>query len=182
MEFGLGGVVESPRPSGSRLRFHVMRRRVVPMCTDSPAGFRPAGVHAPVAELRDRSRSTAGAGARAQSRRRGVRGRRCGRARPARSRKGDGGHGSLREADPGQHRATKARNVRGVVQIRTSKRSPRGDLAGDYPTIRYGPPDGSLTLDLLARLGERFGYDDIETAMVDLEGEPVRAATPGCCT
>lgn len=53
-----------------------------------------------------------------------------------------------------------------------------GDLAGDYPTIRYGPPDGSLTLDLLARLGERFGYDDIETAMVDLEGEPVRAATP----
>ena len=53
-----------------------------------------------------------------------------------------------------------------------------GDLAGDYPTIRYGPPDGSLALDLLARLGERFGYDDIETAMVELEGEPVRAATP----
>lgn len=53
-----------------------------------------------------------------------------------------------------------------------------GDLAGDYPTIRYGPPDGSLTLDLLARLGEQFGYDDIETTMVELEGEPVRAATP----
>ena len=53
-----------------------------------------------------------------------------------------------------------------------------GDLAGDYPTIRYGPPDGSLALDLLARLGERFGYDDIETVMVELEGEPVRVATP----
>ena len=52
------------------------------------------------------------------------------------------------------------------------------DLAGEYPTIRYGPPDGSLTLDLLSRLGERFGYDDIETATVDLEGESVRAATP----
>ena len=52
------------------------------------------------------------------------------------------------------------------------------DLAGEYPTIRYGPPDGSLTLDLLARLGERFGYDDIEAAAVELEGVPVRAATP----
>ena len=52
------------------------------------------------------------------------------------------------------------------------------DLAGEYPTIRYGPPDGSLTLDLLSRLGERFGYDDIETVMVEIEGEPVRAATP----
>ena len=52
------------------------------------------------------------------------------------------------------------------------------DFAGEYPTIRYGPPDGSLTLDLLSRLGERFGYDDIETATVDLEGESVRAATP----
>ena len=52
------------------------------------------------------------------------------------------------------------------------------DLAGDYPTIRYGPPDGSFTLDLLSRLGERFSYEDIETATVDLEGESVRAATP----
>ena len=52
------------------------------------------------------------------------------------------------------------------------------DLAGDYPTIRYGPPDGSLTVDLLARLGERFGYDDIEATTVELEGEPVRTATP----
>ena len=52
------------------------------------------------------------------------------------------------------------------------------DLAGAYPTIRYVPPDGSLTVDLLARLGERFGFDDIETVTVDLEGEPVRAATP----
>ena len=52
------------------------------------------------------------------------------------------------------------------------------DLAGDYPVIRYGPPDGSFTLDLLSRLGERFGYDDIESVTVELEGEPVRAATP----
>ncbi len=53
-----------------------------------------------------------------------------------------------------------------------------GDLAGAYPTIRYGPPDGSFTLDLLARLGERFGYDDIEASIVEFEGVPIRAATP----
>ena len=52
------------------------------------------------------------------------------------------------------------------------------DLAGEYPTIRYGPPDGSLTLDLLARLGERLAYDDIEAAAVELEAEPVRTASP----
>ena len=52
------------------------------------------------------------------------------------------------------------------------------DLAGEYPTIRYGPPDGSFTLDLLARLGERFLYDDIEAATVEFHGEPIRTATP----
>ena len=29
------------------------------------------------------------------------------------------------------------------------------DLAGPYPVVRYVPPDGSLSVDLLARLGER---------------------------
>ena len=52
------------------------------------------------------------------------------------------------------------------------------DLAGEYPTIRYGPPDGSFTLDLLSRLGERFRYEDIETTTLMIEGEPVQAATP----
>lgn len=53
-----------------------------------------------------------------------------------------------------------------------------GDLAGEYPTIRYGPPDGSFTLDLLSRLGERFRYEDVETTTLMLEDEPVQAATP----
>ena len=52
------------------------------------------------------------------------------------------------------------------------------DLAGEYPTIRYGPPDDSFTLDLLSRLGERFRYEDIETTTLMIEGEPVQAATP----
>lgn len=51
-------------------------------------------------------------------------------------------------------------------------------LAGEYPVIRYGPPDGSFTLDILSRLGERFEFDDIEVGVVELEGEPVPVATP----
>ena len=51
-------------------------------------------------------------------------------------------------------------------------------LAGEYPVIRYGPPDGSLTLDILSRPGERFEFDDIEVGVVELEGEPVPVATP----
>ena len=51
-------------------------------------------------------------------------------------------------------------------------------LAGEYPVVRYGPPDGAFTLDILARLGERFSFDDIEAGVVELEGEPVRVATP----
>ena len=51
-------------------------------------------------------------------------------------------------------------------------------LAGEYPVLRYGPPDGAFTLDILARLGERFAFDDIEAGVVELEGEPVRVATP----
>lgn len=52
------------------------------------------------------------------------------------------------------------------------------ELAGEFPVVRYGPPDGAFTLDILARLGERFAFDDIETGVVELEGEPVRVATP----
>lgn len=52
------------------------------------------------------------------------------------------------------------------------------ELAGEYPVVRYGPPDGAFTLDILTRLGERFAFDDIEAGVVELEGEPVRVATP----
>lgn len=52
------------------------------------------------------------------------------------------------------------------------------ELAGEYPVVRYVPPDGAFTLDILTRLGERFAFDDIEAGVVELEGEPVRVATP----
>jgi hypothetical protein len=28
------------------------------------------------------------------------------------------------------------------------------DLCGDYPAVRYGPPEGTLYLDIITRLGE----------------------------
>jgi hypothetical protein len=51
------------------------------------------------------------------------------------------------------------------------------DLLGDYPAIRYGPPDDSLSIDILTRLGEAFHYDDLESELVDVQGLPVRVAT-----
>ena len=52
------------------------------------------------------------------------------------------------------------------------------DLDGRYPTIRYGPPDGDLAIDILSRLGTAFDFDDLDFETVDVEGVPVRLATP----
>ncbi|MBI5168443.1 MAG: nucleotidyl transferase AbiEii/AbiGii toxin family protein [Candidatus Eisenbacteria bacterium] len=52
------------------------------------------------------------------------------------------------------------------------------DLAGDFPAVRYVPPDESVPMDLLARLGEAFRYEDIEWELREYEGSPVRLATP----
>lgn len=52
------------------------------------------------------------------------------------------------------------------------------DLAGDYSTIRYGPPDDDFYVDVLARLGTAVRFDDLEFSVVEIEGVPVRLATP----
>ena len=52
------------------------------------------------------------------------------------------------------------------------------DLAGDYPAIQYAPPSGDFSIDLLARLGERFRFDEIEWQEVTVNGIRVRVATP----
>ena len=52
------------------------------------------------------------------------------------------------------------------------------DLAGDYPVVRYVPPEGGPVLDLIARLGDRFAYDDLRSEDRDLGGVSVRLATP----
>ena len=52
------------------------------------------------------------------------------------------------------------------------------DLAGDYPTVRYVPPDESFVIDLMARLGDAFRFEDLEAADMEVEGVRVPVATP----
>jgi acylphosphatase len=52
------------------------------------------------------------------------------------------------------------------------------DLAGDYSTIRYGPPDDDFYVDILSRLGTAVHFDDLESSEIRVEGVPVRVATP----
>ncbi len=52
------------------------------------------------------------------------------------------------------------------------------DLCGDYPAVRYGPPVGNVALDILTRLGEATRYAELEAQIVELDGVPVRVATP----
>jgi hypothetical protein len=52
------------------------------------------------------------------------------------------------------------------------------DLLGDYPAVRYGPPQGDLYLDILTRLGELADYESIEAEVIDVGGIEIRVATP----
>ena len=52
------------------------------------------------------------------------------------------------------------------------------DLLGEYPSVRYGPPDDDFTIDFLTRLGEVFPYDKVEWQQSELDGVPIRVVTP----
>ncbi|HLA76942.1 MAG TPA: nucleotidyl transferase AbiEii/AbiGii toxin family protein [Vicinamibacteria bacterium] len=52
------------------------------------------------------------------------------------------------------------------------------DLLGDYPSVQYVPPEGSFYLDILARLGEVYRFDNIASQRVDFDGLKVNVATP----
>ena len=52
------------------------------------------------------------------------------------------------------------------------------DLAGEYPAMRYNSPDGSLQIDILARLGQAFSYADLHFEEKLYEDVAVRVATP----
>ncbi|HEX9818031.1 MAG TPA: nucleotidyl transferase AbiEii/AbiGii toxin family protein [Methylomirabilota bacterium] len=52
------------------------------------------------------------------------------------------------------------------------------DLAGEYSTVRYGPPGEGFVIDLLSRLGSAFAFEDLESEIVSVEGVPARVATP----
>lgn len=52
------------------------------------------------------------------------------------------------------------------------------ELSGPYPVVRYGPPGADYVIGLLARLGDAFGFTDIESEELVIEGVRVRVATP----
>ena len=52
------------------------------------------------------------------------------------------------------------------------------DLAGEYPTIRYGPPEADYFIDILGRWETEIGFDDLEFESLDVSGVNVRLATP----
>ncbi len=52
------------------------------------------------------------------------------------------------------------------------------DLLGAYPVIRYGPPEGSMYVDILTRIGELAQYDELSWEMISIQGVDVRVATP----
>ena len=48
-----------------------------------------------------------------------------------------------------------------------------------YPVIRYGSPDG-FTLDFVAKIGKMFIFADLSYEVLDIEGHPIKVATPEC--
>ena len=52
------------------------------------------------------------------------------------------------------------------------------DFSGAYPTLRYGPPEDDLVIDILTRLGTKFRFEDLETESLVVHGEEVVVATP----
>jgi hypothetical protein len=51
------------------------------------------------------------------------------------------------------------------------------DLLGEYPAMQYVPPDGTFHIDIVTRLSEAFGFDDLETERVVFDGLTVSVVT-----
>jgi hypothetical protein len=51
------------------------------------------------------------------------------------------------------------------------------DLLGLYPAIRYGPPDDSMSIDILTKLGEAIGYEDLHAEQIEVQNVSVCVAT-----
>lgn len=51
------------------------------------------------------------------------------------------------------------------------------ELIGDYPSVRYGPPDTELYFDFLTRLGDAYSFDSLRWEVKELEGVPIRVVT-----
>jgi hypothetical protein len=51
------------------------------------------------------------------------------------------------------------------------------ELMGDYPSVRYGPPDTELYFDFLTRLGEAYSFASLKSEVKELDGVPIRVVT-----
>lgn len=51
------------------------------------------------------------------------------------------------------------------------------ELAGEYPAVRYVPPQGDSFLDILTRLGTAFRFEDLDVVTKDVRGIPVRVVS-----
>ena len=52
------------------------------------------------------------------------------------------------------------------------------ELLGDYPALRYYPPNGDLYFDVITRLGEVARFENVESEIKEVEGIRVSVATP----
>lgn len=52
------------------------------------------------------------------------------------------------------------------------------DLLGDYPAVRYCPPEGDLYFDLITKLGEIATFESVESEIIEIDGVRIRVATP----
>jgi len=77
--------------------------------------------------------------------------------------------------DPGNIELLKSA-LRSVYQDPCIDEISAGDLCGDYPAVRYLPPDG-FGYDILTRLGEAFLYADLDVEEKEFDGVRVRVVT-----
>jgi hypothetical protein len=52
------------------------------------------------------------------------------------------------------------------------------DLLGEYPAVRYYPPNADLFFDVMTRLGEAARFETVEAEVKEFEGIRVHVATP----
>ena len=52
------------------------------------------------------------------------------------------------------------------------------DLSGEYPALQYIPPDGSLHIDVITRLGSAFAFADLVRERIPFQGLAVSVVSP----
>lgn len=80
------------------------------------------------------------------------------------------------KADPDNVERLK-RALRAVFSDPSIEEISADDLCGEYPAVRYLPPDG-FGFDVVTRLGTAFQYEDLQIEVRTYDGVPVKVVTP----